>query len=225
MASNLLAGSNNFAHKVNDGSQAILSAVMELFIRIPQLTLQQLKVSEDVSTWKLLTETMMTLSAEYELRFTAMVRRQEKIIFSVCFFYASATTPFDDLRQEVLISLFKSYGSFSGASSESTWVYKVSINTCLLALRRFTPKVKTVSYDEIFPAPELTDGSDDALRLRLEWLHAAIADLTPLDKAIIVMWLDDHSYEEIASGIGIPRNTVASRIHRIKDKLKSKKEL
>ncbi len=78
-----------------------------------------------------------------------MVERHEKIIFSVCFFYATSEVPFKDIRQEVLISLFKGYRSFRQECSESTWVYKVCINTCLFSLRKFTPKIKTVSFDEI----------------------------------------------------------------------------
>lgn len=78
----------------------------------------------------------MTDQTEYNRRFTDMVRRHEKIIFSVCFFYATSNIPFDDLRQEVLISLFKSYRSFKGQSAESTWIYRVCINTCLLSLRK-----------------------------------------------------------------------------------------
>ena len=80
--------------------------------------------------------------SDYNKSFTAMVGRHEKIIFSVCFFYATSEVPFEDLRQEVLISLFKGYRNFRQESSEATWVYKVCINTCLFSLRKFTPKVK-----------------------------------------------------------------------------------
>lgn len=62
-----------------------------------------------------------------------MVGRHEKVIFSVCFFYATAEAPFEDLRQEVLISLFKGCRNFRQDSSEATWVYKVCINTCLFS--------------------------------------------------------------------------------------------
>lgn len=166
----------------------------------------------------------MNCDREYESRFIAMIKRHERVIFSVCFFYACADVPFDDLRQEVLISLFKSFPSFKNCSSEATWVYRVAINTCLFSLRKNHRSIKTVPFQD-FSTGQFMDEDDSEHRERLEWLHEAMADLAPLDKAIIVMWLDDLSYDEIAANIGIPRNTVASRLHRIKEKLSSKKDI
>ena len=166
----------------------------------------------------------MALDKDYNESFTALIKRHEKIIFSVCFFYATNEVPFEDLRQEVLISLFKGYRNFRHESSEATWVYKVCINTCLFFLRKFTPKVKTVSFDEI-PSFHFQDDNDKVLREKLEWLYAIIAQLNPMEKALILMWLDELSYEEIASNMGIPRNTVASRLYRIKEKISSRKEV
>lgn len=105
-----------------------------------------------------------------------------------------------------------------------TWVYKVCINTCLFSLRKLTPKVKTVSFDNI-PTSHFQDDNDKALREQLEWLYAQISQLNPMEKALILMWLDELSYEEIASNMGIPRNTVASRLYRIKEKISSRKEV
>ncbi len=160
---------------------------------------------------------------DYNQSFTAMVGRYEKIIFSVCFFYASNKVPFDDIRQEVLISLYKGYRNFRQESSESTWVYKVCINTCLFTLRKLTPKVKTISFDEM-PIVHFQDENDNEIKEKLEWLYSLIAQLNPMDKALILMWLDELSYDEIAINMGIPRNTVASRLHRIKERISSKKE-
>ncbi len=166
----------------------------------------------------------MADQTEYNRKFTDMVRRHEKIIFSVCFFYANSDTPFDDLRQEVLISLFKSYRNFKGQSSESTWIYRVSINTCLLSLRKSISRINTVSLDE-FPCINFEFETNDDFLQKLQWLYSAISQLNPMDKAIILMWLDELSYEEIAGNMGIPRNTVASRLSRIKVKLSSQKQI
>ncbi len=163
-------------------------------------------------------------NSDYNKSFTAMVSRQEKIIFSVCFFYASTAVPFEDIRQEVLISLYKGYRNFREESSESTWVYKVCINTCLLSLRKLSSKVKTIPL-EAMPLTIFHDDSASEFKEKLEWLHSMIAQLNPMEKALILMWLDELSYEEIAANMGIPRNTVASRLHRIKEKISSKKEV
>ncbi len=163
-------------------------------------------------------------TSDYNKTFTAMVGRHEKIIFSVCFFYATKDIPFDDLRQEVLISLFKGYRNYRQESSETTWVYKVCINTCLFSLRKLTPKIKTISFDEL-PAVHFQDDNNNEWKEKLEWLYSVIARLNPVEKALILMWLDELSYEEIASNMGIPRNTVASRLYRIKEKISSRKDI
>lgn len=165
----------------------------------------------------------MMNNSDYNQSFIAMVGRHEKIIFSVCFFYATNEVSFDDIRQEVLISLYKGYRNFRQESSESTWVYKVCINTCLFSLRKLTPKVKTISLDEI-PLVQLQDENDNETREKLEWIYSLIAQLNPMDKALIIMWLDELSYEEIAFNMGIHRNTVASRLYRIKEKFSLRKE-
>lgn len=153
-----------------------------------------------------------------------MVKRHERIIFSVCFFYATSDVPFEDIKQEVLISLFNGYQNFRQDSSEATWVYKVCINTCLFSLRKLSPKIKAISFDEL-PFSDFQDTNDRELKERLEWLYTVISRLNPIDKALILMWLDELSYDDIAANMGIPRNTVASRLHRIKDKLSSRKEV
>lgn len=160
----------------------------------------------------------------YNQSFTAMVGRHEKIIFSVCFFYATAEVQFEDVWQEVLISLYKGYRNFRKESSESTWVYKVCINTCLFSLRKLTSKIKTVPLEEM-PLTIFQEDNDNEFKEKLEWLYSMIAQLNPMDKALILMWLDELTYEEIAQNMGIPRNTVASRLYRIKEKISSKRRI
>lgn len=166
----------------------------------------------------------MVNNSDYNKSFTDMIERHEKIIFSVSFFYANNDIPYEDIRQEVLISLFKGYRHFRQECSEATWVYKVCINTCLFSLRRFSHKIKMLPLEDI-PTIHFQDESDNEYKEKIEWLYALISQLKPMDKALILMWLDELSYEEIAFNMGIPRNTVASRLYRIKEKLSSRKEV
>lgn len=91
-------------------------------------------------------------------------------------------------------------------------------------MRKLTSKVKTISFDEM-PIVHFQNESENETKEKLEWLYSLIAQLNPMDKALILMWLDELSYEEIAINMGIPRNTVASRLHRIKEKISSRKEV
>lgn len=84
--------------------------------------------------------------------------------------------------------------------------------------------MKTISFDEL-PEVHFQDENANEAKEKLEWLYSIIAQLNPMDKALILMWLDELSYEEIALNMGIPRNTVASRLHRIKEKISSRKEV
>lgn len=166
----------------------------------------------------------MKYDTEYDRQFTEMVRRHEKIIFSVCYFYASPGIPFEDMRQEALLALYNGYRNFRKECKESTWVYRVCINTCIFSQRKLKPKISTVPIEEIQIGTYKTE-IDDCFKERLEWLYRAISGLNPLERAVILMWLDELSYDEIADNMGIPRNTVATRLHRIKEKLSSKKEI
>ena len=95
-------------------------------------------------------------------------------------------------------------------------LFRSCLNTCLFSIKKYTPKIKFSPLENL---PKLAEESGMATTEQLEWLYSAIAKLHPLDKAIILMWLDELSYNDIADNIGIPRNTVATRLHRIRKKL------
>ena len=165
----------------------------------------------------------MKHDTNYAESFTALVKRHEKIIFSVCFFYASSEVPFEDLRQEVLISLFNSFRNFKRQCFNRHAFSRVCLNTCMFSLRKLTSKIKILSLEDL-PPLNFREDPDNDLQDKLESLYSSISMLNPIDKALILMWLDDLSYEEIANNMGIPRNTVASRLFRIKEKISSKIE-
>ena len=132
----------------------------------------------------------------------------------------SPKIPYEDLRQEILTNLWLGLEQFRGTSKLSTWVYRVSVNSALMAIRNYKPKVETLPFE--ISDTDISSEADDNRTEQLAALHELINQLLPIEKAIILLWLDEYSYEEIADIIGIERNNVATKLHRIKNKLISK---
>ncbi|MDE5870161.1 MAG: RNA polymerase sigma factor, partial [Muribaculaceae bacterium] len=133
--------------------------------------------------------------------------------------YSRDADDLKDLRQDIMINIWKGLSTYRGDASLSTWVYRVALNTCVSTIRKRTKRPPTVTIDCIGDQPDETENNS---KERIETLHRLISTLSPLDKAIITMWLDERSYEEIAEVTGLARNNVAVRINRIKQKLKEK---
>lgn len=150
-----------------------------------------------------------------EQSFLDIIAQNQQLIYKVCYMYATDDDHFKDLYQEVLINLWQGIDRFRGDARLSTWIYRICINTCVTYFRRNHYHDETMSLDNIV---EIPDG--DVSRLNdLKEMYRLISRLRKLDKAIILMWLDEKSYDEIAEVTGLTRNNVASRIHRIKAKL------
>lgn len=152
-----------------------------------------------------------------EREFASIIQKHSRIINKVCYFYATDKWPFEDLRQEIYVNIWLGLNQFRGESKMSTWIYRVAVNSALMTIRSSKPRIETVSLD--FGVIEVTTEIDDAQRENLQALQSLIARLEDIEKAIILLWLDEYSYEEIADTLGLKRNTVAIKIHRIKDKL------
>ncbi len=159
----------------------------------------------------------MSAHSETEQRFLNEVAQYDSVIRRLCFMYSTPSVSFDDLYQETMVNLWRGFGSFRGDSTMYTWIYRVTINSCLSWLRRNHRYGATTSLDE---AIELVpDNGDDERRRDLADMYLLISRLDPLEKAIVMMWLDENSYDEIAAVTGLSRAAVATRLHRIKTKL------
>lgn len=99
----------------------------------------------------------------------------------------------------------------------STWIYRIAVNSALLALRSSKSKIETVSLD--FGLLNISSELDDTQKENLQAMHSLINRLEDMEKAIILLWLDEYPYDEIADTLGLKRNTIATKIHRIKEKL------
>lgn len=155
--------------------------------------------------------------------FASFVKEHSRIINKVCWVYATPKVPYEDIRQEILINLWLGLRQFRGASELSTWVYRVAVNSALMAIRKYKPKVETLPFE--LSVADISSESDDNKAEQLLALHELVNMLLPIEKAIVLLWLDEYSYEEIAEIIGIERNNVAAKLHRIKNKLISKSKL
>ncbi len=119
----------------------------------------------------------------------------------------------EDYYQEVLCNLWQSFDEFDGRSKRSTWIYRVALYTCISFVRRKQPASISLSFD-------LSNEEDTALKEQVEELRAVINRLGHIDRALIMLWLDGYSYEEMAEVTGLTQSNVAVKLMRAKNKIK-----
>lgn len=153
---------------------------------------------------------------EKEQYFLDLVKQHRPMMLKVCYMYANDENHLKDLYQEVLANLWQGIDSYRGSSKISSWIYRVAINTCVSYFRRYDRHSSMISH--IDDAPEI--GAEDSSKTdELRTMYRLIYSLGKLDKAIILLWLDEYSYDDIAEMTGLSRNNVAVRLRRIKLKL------
>ena len=144
-----------------------------------------------------------------------IVKENKSTIYTVCYMFSKDTDEVNDLFQEVLVNLWKGMSSFKGQSDIRTWIYRIALNTCISTDR----KKKITSIPLSMDANLFQDQDEDTKQVKL--LHNRISKLQPFDKAIVLLWLENISYDEIGEIVGISTKNVASRLFRIKEKLRS----
>lgn len=155
-----------------------------------------------------------------ELEFTKMVKEQKNTIYTVCMMFGE-DAPVDDLVQQTLINLWKGYDGFKGKSSLGTWVWKVAMNTCITASNKEKKHSRnSSSLDSIgVSSIDMADAPKEDRQIKM--LHDRIHKLGVFDRAIILLWLEDLSYEEIGEIVGISASNVSVRLVRIREQLKN----
>ena len=142
--------------------------------------------------------------------------RHQGILQKICFVYSRNSLEKEDLCQEIILQLWKSYPSFKHESAFSTWMYRVALNTALSLTKKAQLFIKTEDIpDNSFDIEYSMSKSED-----IKILYRAIYQLNKVEKAIILLWLEDKSYEEIAETIGMSVKNVSVRLVRIKAKIK-----
>ena len=152
---------------------------------------------------------------QIEAEFLQLVKKHQSIIHKICFMYCRNNSDKEDLYQEITLQLWKSFSSFKGQAAFSTWMYRVALNTAITMTKKpdflvASNKVSVVPYE----MENTFEFSED-----VKVLYEAIAKLNRVEKGIILLWLEEKIYEEIAETIGISVKNVSVKLVRIKSKL------
>lgn len=156
---------------------------------------------------------------EDEKKFINLINEHQGLIHKVCIMYESNPELRNDLFQEIVLQLWKSFHTFRGEAKITTWMYRIALNTAISGYRKQTRHVKTEDLDEIhYNITEYHSGDDgEDNTQKLQW---AIRQLSEIERAMVMMALEEIPYDEIAETIGITQNNVRVRMNRIREKLR-----
>lgn len=160
----------------------------------------------------------MNYRTEREREFARIVKENKSSIYTICYMFSNREDEVNDLFQDILINLWKGYEKFEGKSKISTWIYRVAMNTCISAERKKKSGGEKVKLDTDL---NLYENTEDLDTRQIQMLHKRISKLGVIDRAIILMWLENMSYEEIAAVVGISVKNVSVKLYRIKEQLKN----
>lgn len=147
--------------------------------------------------------------------FAYLVQGHRALIYKVCHLYCKSETDREDLFQEIVFQLWKSFGSFGGRSAFTTWMYRVALNTAISGARK--NRVVT-TYMEDLPAGWVEEEME--IREQVALLRRAIDQLSDVEKSIVMLYLEEKSYEEMEAILGIKVVNLRVKMNRIKDKLR-----
>jgi len=151
-----------------------------------------------------------------EQEFITLLNKHQNIIHKVCTIYMDTAPDKEDLFQEVTLQAWKSFASFRGESQFSTWLYRVALNTAITFFRKEKKQAIVINTD-FFPEPV---EHSPLMEEQTKALYRAIAELSKIDKALVMLYIEDYSYQDIGDMLGITPNNVAVKMIRIKSKLK-----
>ncbi len=150
--------------------------------------------------------------------FQNLVEEHKKILYKVCNSYCRERDSRDDLAQEIMIQLWRSFGKFDGRCRFSTWMYRIALNVAISFYRSESARTRHVISDQQHLLETVVETESQPEDIRL--LYQFIDGLDPFNKALILLYLDENSYREIADVLGITETNVATKISRLKNKMK-----
>jgi len=150
-----------------------------------------------------------------EKEFERIVHEHKSSIYTVCYMFADCAEEADDLFQEVLLNLWKGLPKFDERSKLSSWIWRLSLNTCISCDRK-----RKRRHTERLTMERNFYEDDNAEAQQIQMLYKRIHRLKPFDRAIVLLWLENLSYDEIGSIVGISAKNVSVRLFRIRQELK-----
>ena len=151
-----------------------------------------------------------------EKQFATLVKEQKSTIYSICFMFSKDKDEVDDLFQETLIHLWQGFKKFRNESKIETWVYRVTMNTCISMDRKEKRRGERIPLAVDI---DLFDENDKDME-QVQMLYKRIQKLGVFNRAIIMLWLENLSYDEIGEIVGISAKSVSVRLVRIREELK-----
>lgn len=150
--------------------------------------------------------------------YTSSILPYAGIIIKICRAYTNSQEDFEDYYQEVCLQIWRSKDKFREQSEWSTWIYRLSLNVCLTLLKSKKNKNQYFATESL--PEELVEDSRAFTDEALNQLYVAIKQLSEIDRAVILLYLEEKSYQDIAEIIGANANNIGVRIKRIKERLK-----
>lgn len=154
-----------------------------------------------------------------DAEFIKVIDKHKDLVFKICYSYCRDAESRKDLGQEILINLWRSFKRYNGTVKLSTWIYTVGLNTAISFYRKGARRKDSVSLSEVIIS--IPDEKETLTQERIAWLYDYIGRLKDLDKAILLLYLDDKSYKEIGEIMGITEAHVGTKLNRIKKLLKA----
>ncbi len=151
--------------------------------------------------------------------FISAIKENENFIYKIASVYTNTTEDKNDLVQEIIYQLWKSFDSFQQKSNISTWIYRVALNVALYQLKLSKKRIIVTTIDEQVLNKQETDSTVNEEMWMI--FKKQIDNLNLLDKGIVMLYLENKSHDEIADIIGISKSNVGTKLMRIKNKLKS----
>ena len=155
---------------------------------------------------------------EAEKQFEKHIRENELLIYKVCRVYARTETERQDLFQEIVIQLWKAFPNFKGQSKFSTWLYRVALNTAITGLRKQKNFIDT--YEPAALPQRIDDNTSLEAEEQLAQLYKSIEQLNQVEKAVVMLYMEDKTYEEMEEILGISQGNLRVKMNRIKEKLR-----